>query len=275
MDRRQFLGLAPVSAFTVGSRPRSSPQTNRWQPDGVGSLARIGVLTPDFDPVPESEMRAMAPAGISIHGARISAPRGNPRAFAESPAVDVATGQLAALTPRVIVYGYTSSSYALGLDGDGALKNRLMKRAGGTPVVLPCEAATEALRLLGAQRIALINPPWFSEATSDLGRTYFQAAGFTPLVCARIAPFAPFHEVAPLTVYEWVREHVPREAQAVVIGGNGLRAVGVIQALEETLRRPVLTANQVAFWKALRLAGVRDPITRYGAVFTRAREIRG
>jgi hypothetical protein len=49
--------------------------------------------------------------------------------------------------------------------------------------------------------------------------------------------------------------------------GNGFRAVGVIQALEVDLGRPVLTANQVAFWHALRLSGSRLPIANYGRIF--------
>jgi hypothetical protein len=42
-----------------------------WQSDGAGALARIGVLTPHFDPVPESELWAMAPPGVSIHASRV------------------------------------------------------------------------------------------------------------------------------------------------------------------------------------------------------------
>ena len=35
----------------------------------------------------------------------------------------------------------------------------------------------------------------------------------------------------------------------------------------ETLGRPVLTGNQVAFWYALQQAGVREPVNGYGRVF--------
>ena len=54
-----------------------------------------------------------------------------------------------------------------------------------------------------------------------------------------------------------------------MIGGNGFRAVGVIEALEADLDRPVLTANQVLLWAALATAGA-DPamIEGYGRVFT-------
>jgi hypothetical protein len=49
--------------------------------------------------------------------------------------------------------------------------------------------------------------------------------------------------------------------------GNGFRAIGVIAALEEDLDRPVLTGNRVAFWYALRLAGVGAEVDDYGQVF--------
>ncbi len=63
---------------------------------------------------------------------------------------------------------------------------------------------------------------------------------------------------------------MPSSAEAVFIGGNGFRAIGAIELLEEDLDRPVLTANQVAFWHALRLAGVRASRSGYGLLFEQA-----
>ena len=60
---------------------------------------------------------------------------------------------------------------------------------------------------------------------------------------------------------------MPDEAEAVFIGGNGFRSIGVIKALEDSLDRPVLTANQVAFWCALRLSGARATVKDYGRIF--------
>ncbi len=102
-----------------------------WQPDGAGSRARIGVLTPHLDPVPESEFQALAPDGVSIHAARVPLgmvgpdgeiiPRIDPdiaRAFSQPPAVDHAAALLSALAPSAVVYAFTSSSYLLGPEGD-------------------------------------------------------------------------------------------------------------------------------------------------------------
>jgi maleate isomerase len=104
----------------------------------------------------------MATRGLSIHAARVVWNH-DAAAFAQPPQVDDATEQLARLKPRAIVYAFTSSSYALGAVADEPLRLRLEKRAGGVPVILTCQAATEALRLLQALRLALIQPPWFSE----------------------------------------------------------------------------------------------------------------
>jgi maleate isomerase len=273
MQRRQFVSLAGMAAIATqrfASAKLAASERSSWQPDGAGSLARIGVLTPDFDPVPESELWAMAPHGVSIHGSRVTWKwNHDPREFAEAPQLDNAIDQLVALKPRAIAYAFTSSSYAIGAEAEDAQKTRLAKRAGAS-VILTCVAATEALRLIGAHRIALIHPPWFSEETSAKGKEYFQKQGFEVALCKRMTPERAFTEVPPAEVYEWVRANVPPKADAILIGGNGLRAIGTIQALEENLRRPVLTANQVVLWAALRAAGVTSMPSGYGRLLRKS-----
>src|SRR5712692_3924966 len=202
MKRRQFITLAGTAAIGTAALPSHSlpaTQRSRWQPDGVGSLARIGVLTPDDDPVPESEMVIMAPQGVSIHASRVLWNR-DARSFAEPPHVDSAAELLAGLTPRVILYAFTSSSYALGAEADDPLRARLEKRARGIPVVLTGLAASEALRILGVHRLALIHPPWFTEEVNGEGRDYFRTLGFEVVFCARITPVRPFTEMPPAEV---------------------------------------------------------------------------
>jgi len=243
----------------------SAEREQRWEPDGVGSLARIGVLTPDDDPVPESEMRTMAPDGVSIHASRVLWKNGDWRSFAVG--APTAAELLMRLKPRLILYAFTSSSYVLGEEADGRLRSEIEKRAGGVKVLFTCPAAVEALHLLGARRVALIHPPWFGEEINARGKDYFQTRGFDVLSSVSLAPARTFQEVPPAQVYDWMIAQTPREADAVFIGGNGLRAIGTIRALEERLRRPVLSANQVLFWQALREIGARAKASRYGTVF--------
>jgi maleate isomerase len=224
----------------------------------------------------------MAPGGVSIHATRVPlgvyAPGGKMdltiaddpvRNFAEPPLVDDAAGLLAAAPLHAIVYGFTSSSYVRGAADDAALKSRLETRTRGIPVVIPCAAAVLALASLGVTKLALINPPWFSVELSQRGAAYFRAKGFEVVHHGPAGLPSDQRAIHPGQLYEWVRANTPSSAEAVFLGGNGFRAIGIIKALEEDLARPVLTANQVAFWHALRLSGARTPVVDYGQIFGR------
>jgi maleate isomerase len=251
-----------------------------WQPDGWAFRARIGVLVPHAAIGTESELAAMAPAGVSIHAARVylGAMRAGGlmdptialepvRAFADPPAIDDATALLAAAPLHAIGVAFTGSSFVRGAADDEALRRRLEARTRGIPVAVTANAAVLALRALGAGSLAIVDPPWFPPELIDLGARYFRDEGFAVVHAA--AADLPSHQRAihPGHLFEWVREHAPREAEAIFIGGNGFRAVGVIAALEEDLGVPVLTANQVLFWRLLRLAGTRVAVTGYGRLF--------
>ena len=267
ISRREFLASTAVAMVAPRAIVASAEREQRWEPDGVASLARIGVLTPDDDPVPESEMRLMALDGVSIHASRVLWKNGDWRSFADG--APNAAELLMRLKTRLILYAFTSSSYVLGEEADGRLRSEIEKRAGGVKVLFTCPAAVEALRLLGARRLALIHPPWFGEEVNAKGKDYFQTRGFDVLSSASLAPARTFQEVPPAQVYDWVVTHTPREADAVFIGGNGLRTIGTIRPLEEHLRKPVLSANQVLFWQALREIGAGRTASRYGTIFTR------
>jgi maleate isomerase len=251
-----------------------------WQPDGAGSLARIGLLIPHTDVVPESEFQAMAPDGVSIHAARVPlgmvnadgtvSPQIGPRvaaAFAEPPHVDNACMLLAAAPLNAIVYAFTSSSYVLGAEADDSLKARLQACAGTIPVVIATQAACAALRAVGSSSIALIHPPWYPPELDRSGAAYFRSRGFDVV----------HHGAAPLRSEAFsvrldelclhIVQSVSRSADAVFLGGNGFRTIGIIDTLERELGCPVLTANQVAFWSALRLAGVKARVHGYGRLF--------
>ena len=96
---------------------------------------------------------------------------------------------------------------------------------------------------------------------------YFGGAGLEVVLAESADLPKNQRDVQPGTLYEWTRARVPKSADVVFIGGNGFRAIGAIEALEEDLGRPVLTANQVILWQALRLAGTNARVSGYGRIF--------
>jgi maleate isomerase len=243
------------------------------KPDGFGWHARIGVLTHDDDTVPETEFWTMAPDGVSVHTARV--PFTDLRTYADPPGPDNATQLLARLPLQAIVYAFTTGSYLLGVTGEQALVNRLEERSNGIPVLMPAAAAAAAFRLLAAGRIALIHAPFFTDEVNQKGVEYFEDVGFEVVHASHMTPAQNVPHpnlgsvVTPPELYEWVRRHAPSNAEGVFIAGNGFRSIGVIAALEDDLGCPVLTANQVALWYALRLAGVAAKVDDYGQLFTK------
>ena len=250
-----------------------------WRPDGW-ARTRIGVLTPHADVWPEAEFRAMAPDGISIHAARVPFGAYKPdgtmdptmaddpaRAFADPPLVDDAAELLASAPLDAIAYGFTSSSYLRGAADDARLKARLEKRTRGIPVVITCASAVTALTALGVTRLALVIRPGSRLKLTSRARATFRVRAlrlFTPGPPGCHLTSRPFSRANSINGSLHTR---PKSAEAVFIGGNGFRAIGVIDALEENLDRPVLTANQVAFWHALALSGSREPVVGYGRIF--------
>jgi maleate isomerase len=133
----------------------------------------------------------MVPPEVAIHAARVpfgamaaggrmdpTIPLAPVSAFAEPPHLDDAAKLLAAAPLDAIAYGFTSSAYVIGAKGEDAMIARLERRTRGIPVVTPCAAAVEGLQALGASRIALVDPPWFDAQLNQLGRRYYESAGF-------------------------------------------------------------------------------------------------
>ena len=250
-----------------------SSSKSSFQSDGSGWRARLGVLTHDDSTISESELWTLAPDGVSLHTSRILFR--DLATYADPPGPENAAELLGRLPLQAIIYAWTVGSYLLGTAGEEELIRRVAQRSNGIPVLMSAPAATAAFHALEADRIALIHGPFFTDDFDHKGAAYFQERGFEVVHVSHIMPpVAVPHPntgsvARPPEIYEWVREHVPSSAQAVFIGGNAVRAIGTIAALEEDLRRPILTANQVSLWCALRLAGAGVRVENYGQLFTR------
>lgn len=247
--------------------------------DGWGWRARIGLLVPGPDLCPEAEFQAMSPEGVSIHATRVrfpAMPRAGVialvgtsalRAYLEPTLLDDAAELMASAPIHAIALCFTNTSFLGSVGADQELIARLERRTNGVPVILTCLSALEALKALGAKRIAFVNPPWVESDITRDGASYFRGAGLEVVLAESIDMPRIQGDMHPDRLYEWIRMHVPASADAVFVGGNGLRAIGTIETLEEDLRLPVLTANQVLLWHGLRLAGTSVSIRGYGRIF--------
>ncbi len=55
-----------------------------------------------------------------------------------------------------------------------------------------------------------------------------------------------------------------KDADAVMLACGNWRTLGIVDRLEATLGKPVVTTNQVTLWAALRLIGHTAPVPGWG-----------
>lgn len=256
--------------------------------DNWGWQARIGLFIVASEAVPEAEWWAMAPPHVSIHAARIAA--GSPWATVAADgtvalADDLARGaaHFASMRLDAVTLAHTTSSVLGGPGWDAAVIGALEAAIGPGPAVTTNGLdQIAALDAVGSKRPFLVLPPWFGDAQLDAGLAYFSGEGRTPAGYMRHDPGPGWRDlpqnrlyaeglgfqqqIEPL--YAAVRAACPADADAVLIGGTGFRCVGIVEALERDLGRPVISANQASLWRTLRLSGVSAKVEGYGRLLT-------
>ena len=258
--------------------------------DNWGWRARIGMFIVGSEAVPEAEWAAMAPAGVSVHAARVSAGAPWARWRADKSGVDLADDllrgakQFAAMRLTAAVLGHTTSSVVGGAGWDEATASSLAAVIGagalgkGTKVTTNGLDTLAALRASGVKRPFLVLPPWFPDDPVGLALRYDADHGLAPVGHHRMDPGRKWRDVPPgdlyghgmgfeqevEPLYAQIRAACPADADGVLIGGTGFRCVAILETLEQDLGRPVISANQASLWHCLRLSGVRTPVAGYG-----------
>jgi maleate isomerase len=257
--------------------------------DNWGHRARIGLFIVSSEAVPEAEWQAMAPPGVSVHAARVEA--SNPWATwgeghtSVDLAADLARGcrHFAAMRLSAVVIAHTSSSVLGGKGWDEAVTAEMRTILGEGPYITTNGNDTVAgLRTVGAKRPFIVVPAWFSDAAITAAVRYYEDHGFEPAGHLRYDPGESWRHIPPQDLYangmgfaqeveplyHQIVEATPPDADVVFIAGTGFRCVAIIEALETTLGRPVVTANQASLWRCLRSAGISDAIPHYGRLLS-------
>lgn len=258
--------------------------------DNWGAEARIGMFIVGNEAVPEAEWWAMVPPHVSVHAARVTARAPWARWRDDRSGVtledDLARGirQFATMRLSAVVVGHTSSSILGGKDWDeaavAALKDQIGTGALGAGAFVTTNGldTLAALRASGIRRPFLVLPPWFNDDLVAAGVRYYTDHGFAPAAHLRYDPGEKWRDVPPgelyargmgfaqeiATLHAQIMAACPQDADGVLIGGTGFRCVGILEALERELKRPVISANQASLWHCLRRADVSAKIEGYG-----------
>jgi maleate cis-trans isomerase len=169
---------------------------------------------------------------------------------------------------EAVVWACTSGSFVRGWEGAHE-QVRDLARAAGLPASSTSFAFAHAVPEVGARSVAIAAT--YPDDVAEHFRTFLKAGGIE-VVSVRGSGIVTAAEVG---TWGWpeVRAMAAagdhQDAQALLLPDTALHTAAYVRDLERELGKPVLTANQVTVWEALRLAGRRVNAPALGALFTK------
>ncbi|MFI6334757.1 decarboxylase [Streptomyces sp. NPDC050535] len=169
---------------------------------------------------------------------------------------------------EAVLWACTSGSFVYGWEGAHE-QVRALAVAAGLPASSTSFAFAHAVRELGVGRVAIAAT--YPDDVSALFAAFLKDAG-VDVVAVRASGVVTAAEAGTwgeAEVLELARAGDHPDAEAVLLPDTALHTASFIPALEKELGKPVLTANQVTVWEALRLTDRRVNAPELGALFTR------
>ncbi|MEV6111094.1 decarboxylase [Streptomyces sp. NPDC052109] len=219
----------------------------------------VGVVAP-FDFALDRELWRWVPGEVSLHLTRtpfvpVEVSLDLARLVSEHETLGDAVRALTAVAPEVVAYACTSGSFVGGIAGERAMC-AAMSLAGAPPPVTTSGALLEALTELRIRRVALVTP--YTVSVTRALEDFVAEAGVQVTGCAFMGLTRHIWRVPYRDVVAMARQAVRSgTADALFISCTNLPTYDVIPQLEAELRIPVLSANQVTMWAALRRLGTR------------------
>lgn len=165
-----------------------------------------------------------------------------------------------------VMWSSTSASFVLGWEG-AKKQAAALEAALGVPASTTAFAFVAAATTLGVGRVAVV-----ATYPDDIARcfeTFLDRGGIRVCQVAShgIITAAQVGTLGRDAVLDMVEQNDHPDAEALLVPDTALHTVAWLEQLEAVVGKPVLTANQVTFWEALRLAGRLEPQAELGTLF--------
>jgi maleate isomerase len=230
--------------------------------------ARLGFIIPSSNRMVEPQMQRYAPAGVVPHFIRIGMTNRHRAPLQDLlPRILEAADLLNDVKPNAIVFQCTGTSMSGGVAMDAKVVSEI-SRLTGKPALSTASAVSAAFDVLDAKRLVFISET--KHEGHGKKRAYLEEAGYEIVSdkAMGLEGSDQYCTAPPELWYDTAMSLQHERADAYFISCANIAAIEVIEALERDLLKPVVTSNQAALWKALRLAGLSDQVPGLGMLFT-------
>ena len=211
---------------------------------------RIGVLVPFTNTNLEPDLMLMRPPNCSFHCQRTGGYDAD-----QVPDADQMTQlgmfdishdltMIAGARPDVVLYGCTSATLTHGSEFD---RNLAMEIAAGSGAVSLTAAGSlvAAIQALGIHRVGFASP--YVGDINDKAVNFLMQNGIETVKRADIGRDLGCYgqgELTPDEIYHFALKADSPQVEAIILSCTDMRSVEVIERIEMTLNKPVVTSNQ-------------------------------
>jgi len=212
----------------------------------------------------EPEFYKMLPEGFTVHTARLRLRSVTVKSLAEmEQEIEEEASKLADANVSVIGYGCTSGSLFKGLGHDLEIERRIEK-VSGKPAVATAGAVVKALKSLKIRKVAVATP--YIDEINRLEKRFLTLNGFKVIDFKglEISDNLEIGRVNRKTLLDLVLSLNYKEADGIFISCTNLPTINVVQELETTLKKSVVSSNTATLWAMLKKIAVSIKIKGYG-----------
>ena len=237
--------------------------------EGRHHRAKLGFILMSTDLAAEADFNDIAPSDVGIHITRLKTDdyTTNETLSRHIEHMANAASRIQPDTkPDVISYSCTSGSIVI---GEERIKTEIKK---GAPWTIPMTLVTgvvDALNELNAKKI-VVGTPYLDEINTKEAE-FLVEKGFELLDIQglNLSTGIEFGRVTPNYWKQFALELDQPDADAIFLSCGGIRALEVVEEIEQATGKPVITSNQGQMWSCLRRAGIDDAIEGFGQIFLR------
>ncbi len=171
----------------------------------------------------------------------------------------------------VCMWACTSGSFVYGLAGAKDQARQLGSYL-GVPASSTSLSFVESIQALGITRVAV--GATYPEALATEFVKFLGEGGIQVVHLGSLGIWTAVEvgEVDGEEVIDFVRANDHADAEAILVPDTALHTVAFLQELDSAVGKPVLTANQVTMWEALRLGGRARRQGGFGHLFAAAED---
>jgi len=235
-------------------------------PDRFGPKGVLAIMIPQQNSNMQPEYERLRPEGISnqIYRFDIS---GQDRV---SEAMVEAIPQAGGCWPDMVLCSNSVEMRLWSVDKQIAYRKALHNAFPEAPIVTAGDACVAALKTIGAKRLGLISP--MSEEYSESARNFYRAHGFEvpETTWLQVKTSARIIDVQLEDIHAAFEKVNTEEVDTILHVGGALGVADMIDGIEKSIGKPVVSSTATGYWYALRMMGINDPLSHGGQLTRKA-----